>query len=179
MKINIRKFVILALLGALSSLLMFFEFPILPAAPFLKYDPSDILIIFVGLFFKPSQGIVVVLVKSIIFAISGKNATGFIGLIADIIASVTILLGTVGIYCYKSSKVSFIAGIVIGTIALVLVMALLNQFVFFNILGIEKAAIGPLVLSAVIPFNIIKGLISSILGCLLFLCLKNRLQRFK
>ncbi|AMP20532.1 hypothetical protein AZF37_04525 [endosymbiont 'TC1' of Trimyema compressum] len=179
MKINTRKFVILALLGALSGLLMFFEFPILPTAPFLQYDPSDVPVIFAGLFFGPLGGIIVALVKSLIFAISGKNATGFIGLIAAIIASVTLLLGTVSIYRYKAKKISLVAGIIIGTIGLTVVMALLNQFFLLNAWGIEEAARGPLVLGAVIPFNIIKGLISSILGCLLFLGLKNRLQRFK
>ena len=179
MKINTRKFAILALLGALSGLLMFFEFPILPAAPFLQYDPSDVPVIFAGLFFAPLGGIIVALVKSLIFAIYGKNATGFIGLIAAIIASVTLLLGTVSIYRYKAKKISLVAGIIIGTIGLTVVMALLNQFVILNAWGIEEATIGPLVLGAVIPFNIIKGLISSILGCLLFLGLKNRLQHFK
>lgn len=181
MKINTKKFVILALLGALSGLLMFFEFPILPVAPFLQYDSSDVTVIFAGLFFGPHGGIIVALVKSLIFAISGKNATGFIGLIAAIIASITLLLGTVSIYCrYKAKKISLlITGVIISTIGLTVVMALLNKFILFNAWGIEEAAIDPLILGAVIPFNIIKGLISSILGCILFLGLKSRLKFFK
>ena len=179
MKMSTRKFVVLALLGALSGLLMFFEFPILPSAPFLQYDPSDVPVIFAGLFFGPVGGIIVALVKSLIFAVSGKNGTGFIGLTAAIIASITLLLGTVSIYRYKAKKISLVAGVIIGTIAMTVVMVLLNYFVLLNAWGIEEAARVPLIIGAVLPFNIIKGLLSSILGCLLYLGLKNRLQRFK
>lgn len=179
MKINIRKFTILAVLGALSGSLMFFEFPVLLSAPFLHYDPSDIPVIFIGLFFGSFEGIIVTLVKSLIFAISGKNITGFIGLIAAIIASVTLLLGTVSIYQYKPKRIFLITGIIIGTISLTIVMAFLNQSIFLDACGIKDTAKLHLVLYAIIPFNIIKGLISSILGCLLFIGLRNRLKRFK
>lgn len=179
MKISTRKFVIFALLGAISGLLMFFEFPLLPSAPFLQYEPSDVPVIFAGLFYGPLGGIVVAVVKSLIFAISGKNATGFIGLAAAVIASITLLLGTVSIYRVKAKKISLVAGVILGTVSITVVMVLLNYFVLLSAWGIEEAARMPLILSAVLPFNIIKGLISSILGCALFLGLDNRLKRFK
>ena len=49
MKLTVKKITTLAMLAAMAYIVMaFIRIPILPAAPFLEYDPKDIFFVIAG-----------------------------------------------------------------------------------------------------------------------------------
>jgi len=80
---NLRKSITIALMGVLSFIIMFLEFP-LPIFPeFLKIDLSDIPGIIVGFAFGPLSGVAVELVKNILHLM--RTTTGGVGELANFI----------------------------------------------------------------------------------------------
>ncbi|MFP3489854.1 ECF transporter S component, partial [Staphylococcus sp. SIMBA_130] len=64
---NLLKLIILALLGTISLLLFFLNFP-LPFLPsYLKIDFSDVPALMASLIFSPLAGIIVVAVKNLLY----------------------------------------------------------------------------------------------------------------
>ena len=54
-----RQLVTMALLCAIAILLSFVEFPIFPAAPYLKYDASFVAVMVAGFAYGPASGVAV------------------------------------------------------------------------------------------------------------------------
>ena len=59
-----RQLVTMALLTAIAILLSFVEFPIFPAAPFLKYDASFVAVMVAGFAYGPASGCAVGIVTA-------------------------------------------------------------------------------------------------------------------
>lgn len=55
-----------ALLSAIGFILMFIEFPLLPAFAYLKMDPSDLPAILGGVLFGPAHGVLIELMKNLL-----------------------------------------------------------------------------------------------------------------
>jgi len=62
-----RRVAIVGIFAALSFLLTFIEFPIIPLLPFLKFDPSDSLIILVTMGYGFLPGFFTLVIKSFLF----------------------------------------------------------------------------------------------------------------
>ena len=79
---NTRKLTTLAMLAALAIVLVaLIHFPLVPAAPFLEYDPADIPI-FIGTFlFGPAAGLALTAVVCVIQGVTVSAASGPIGII--------------------------------------------------------------------------------------------------
>lgn len=63
---RIQRLVGIACLGALAFILMFFEFPVLPMAPYLKLDFSDVPVLLGGYIYGPFGGIIIAAIKCLI-----------------------------------------------------------------------------------------------------------------
>ena len=74
-----RAMVFIAVLGALSSLLMAFEFP-LPFAPaYMKFEISDLPALFAGFFIGPLAGGLTELLKILIKLVLVGSSSAFVG----------------------------------------------------------------------------------------------------
>jgi riboflavin transporter FmnP len=60
------------------------------------------------------------------------------------------------------TKTGAVISLIAGSIAMTVVMTFANYFVLLPLWGISQAEILPLVVSAVIPFNLAKAIISSV-----------------
>ena len=66
MNINVKKMATIAVLSALSIVFMLLiRFPILPAAPYLIYEPADVPVLIGGFLFGPLAGIIITLIVSL------------------------------------------------------------------------------------------------------------------
>lgn len=164
-----RKMIQISMLSVISFLLMYLiEFPILPAAPFLQYDPSQIPSLIAAFAFGPLTGVLVELIKSFLFLLSGKSAAGIVGVSAAFVAGGTFVLVAGLVYRLKKSRANAVVALLAGTIGMTVVMTVANYFVFFPLWGIPTAQIGGLLLTAVVPFNLLKGILTSILTFLIY-----------
>lgn len=183
---NTRTMVKVSILGAFSFLLMLFEFPLWFAPTFLKFDFSDVPGLIGSFALGPFAGVLVQLVKNLLnLAIEGTD-TAAVGELANFIVG-SIFVYTAG-YIYHRNKTfkTAIIGMVLGTLAMTVVMSLANYFVMIPLYAklfgwpIEDiVALGSvvnkyvvdfktLILFAVVPFNIVKGIIVTLITTLLY-----------
>lgn len=158
-KLNVQ--IKIALLGTIAFLLMFLEFPILPAAPFLKIDFSDLPALLGTFALGPIAGIVIELIKNILHVLIKGSSTALIGELANfVIGSVWVVVAG---FIYKRNRTikGAIIGLVLGTIALTIAGLLGNYYVFLplynKIVPSLSAEIINYLVTIILPFNLIKG----------------------
>ncbi|MGO4936904.1 ECF transporter S component [Fundicoccus sp. Sow4_H7] len=169
-KLSVRTMILLAILGAWAIVLRFFDFPILPAAPFLKIDFSD-LMAFIGMLTYGPVGLITVAgIRDLINYITSGGQAGLpIGVIMSFMATLVMFLPTHYILKFTSTKQSMAKTISLSlslTTALVLTMAIFNYYValpiYTTVLNFPINDFFDYVLSIIVPFNLIKGIILSI-----------------
>ena len=123
------RMVQMAMLVAISSILVFICFPIVPGAPFLKYDMADVPILLATMTMGAPAGMIVLIAASAIQAfVFGHD--GPIGFLMHVVASGTLVLVARGIYCASRKKTwGKILGLAVGVLAWVAVMIPMN-FIF-------------------------------------------------
>ncbi|MBQ6498726.1 MAG: ECF transporter S component [Ruminococcus sp.] len=174
-----------AMLGALSGLLMLIEFPLGFIAPsFYKLDLSEIPVMIGTFAFGPIQGVVIEAVKIIIKLILKGTSTGFVGDLANFIIGCAMVIPAGIIYKRKKTKKSAVIGMTVSTLVMAVVGVFLNAYVmipmysaFMPIEQIVEAgkSIIPWVsntftfcLFCVLPFNLIKGIIVSVVVAIIY-----------
>ncbi|CCC79154.1 Gx transporter family protein [Lactiplantibacillus plantarum] len=157
----------IALLGAIAYILMLLEFPILPVAPWMKIDFSDIPIL-IGLFlFGVGGAFVITIIKLLLHsAMMGFAIYDLIGSFASFLGTAVLILAFALVLRYYrgNPKWRMPVAIVVATIGLVVIESLANlTFVlpfYLQVMGMKLSmSLNTVVLVAVIPFNLIKGLL--------------------
>ena len=170
-KQDLKMFVGIGMFGSIAFILMLLNFPLPPFPSFLNVDLSDVPALLAAIIFGPVAGILVELVKNVLdFVITGSETGIPIGHIANFVAGVTFVLPTYYIYNKMSSKKGLIIGLVTSTICMAIFMSFMNFYVFlpaYGMLGGFGAQI-KYVAAVILPFNIIKGLMMSVVFVLLF-----------
>jgi riboflavin transporter FmnP len=176
-----------ALLTIIAVVLQALEFliPFLPfVPPFLKFELSDIPAILGAFALGPAAGVSIELVKNIIHFVLGLNPTGGVGELANFLIGSAMVIPAGLIYMKHKSKKSALIGMLAGIVCMVIVGAVFNYYVLLPFYGkvmpiqaiIDmSAAANPLivdmktlVLYGVIPFNLIKGILISIVTLLIY-----------
>jgi riboflavin transporter FmnP len=156
---NTRSLVRMAILGAMGFALMYLEFPLPFLPPFLKYDFGDMPTIVAGFAMGPSAGLISQLIKVMIFFLSGKGSAGVIGAAANLVAGGTLTVISSLVFRHKSRSMAL--ALIIGTFAMVVTTTITNIYVFLPLYGVPSDQVMPIVIGGTIPFNFIKGLITS------------------
>jgi riboflavin transporter FmnP len=177
MRFDVKKMANIAVLSALGIVFMLLlRFPLIPSAAYLEYDPADIPILIGGFMYGPIEGIIITIIVAFIQAVSVSAGSGWVGFIMHVIASGTLVLVASLIYkkihTYKGAIISLIA----GSISMILVMIPANLY-FSPKFGIPYEAVKASLLVAVVPFNILKSVINSVLTMLLYKPLKRALNK--
>lgn len=168
---RVRKMVVMALLVAISVVLIYaVRFPLVPAAPFLEYDPADIPILIGALAYGPVAGILLTVAASLIQGVTVSAGSGVYGIVMHIIATSTLVLVSSGLYRLRHTRGGAVLGLVLGTVAMGLVMLPANHFVTPYFTGWPTEAVDALLLPGILPFNLIKAGINS---CVTFLLYKT------
>lgn len=169
MKEKTRKLTVMAMLVAVSVVLVYLiHLPIFPAAPYLEYDPADIPIL-VGTFaYGPLAGLALTAVAAIIQGVTVSAGSGLYGIIMHFIATGALVLVAGSIYRFQHKRTGAAVGLICGTLAMGLVMMIANHFItpYFN--GMLTAVVDTLLLPVILPFNLIKGGINSVVTFLVY-----------
>lgn len=182
-KLNVSTLVKVSLLGVISYLIMYFEIPLIPFPAFLKLDFSDLPAIIGGFAIGPMAGILIVLIKNILHFILNTQ-TGGVGELANFIIGGSFVLTSSMIYEIKRSKKMAVVSCFAASIVMAISGGLANYFVliplYSKFMPLEAiiqmgkiflpiiSDVKSLVIYAIIPFNIIKGIILSILTGILY-----------
>ncbi len=157
----------IGMLGAVAFALMYMEFN-LPFFPvFLQYDPSDVPTLIGGFAMGPLAGAAVAALKSAIFFLSGKDEAGVIGTAAALATSLAFVLAAAAVYAKEHNKRGAVLGLGLGVVSMVAVMAVLNYYVFLPAYGVPAEAL-PATVETTMLFNLVKGLLNSVLTFLVY-----------
>ncbi|WP_281164977.1 ECF transporter S component [Liquorilactobacillus sicerae] len=171
-----RKYVLAACLAAISYLLMFLSFAVIPIVPYMKVDFSDLPVLLGMFLLGPFGGIEIALIRSVLyFLISGPSISNLIGVSTSFLATLAFCLPMYQIvqseHFLKGKKV--LLSIVVATLSLTFFLSLGNWLIitplYMSVLGMKLSLpLNQLILFGVIPFNLIKGVSLSIAFWLVF-----------
>ena len=177
-KISTRLIAQIGILSAIAYLLRFFEIPLPIFPPFLRIDLSDVVAVFGGISMGPVAGFIIVVVKNLLQAITGST-TGGVGEIANILIAGPYVL-MICLFCRKvKSYKNVLMGAVLGTIVMAIVGAVVDYFIVFplyakvmvpmeviiqmgTVLNPRVTDLFSFMIWLVVPFNIVKGAIMTV-----------------
>lgn len=148
----------MGLLCAISIVLVhFIHIPIIPAAPFLEYDPADVPILLSAYLFGPLAGLGVTFVASVIQGVTVSASSGPIGIFMHFVATGAMAV-TVGLISkHGTFGVRTAVAMVCGALAMVMVMIPLNIIVTPIFMNVPRADVIKMLAPAIIPFNVVKA----------------------
>ncbi len=180
-KLNVKAYVSIGMLSSIAYLLMLLNFP-LPIFPnFLFVDFSDIPALIAALVFGPLAGILVELFKNVLNYIATGSQTGVpVGHIANFVAGIVFVLPTLFVYNRLKTRKGMTIALVAGTVIMAVVMSILNYILilpaYTMLMGFPDMR--NLVVPAILPFNILKGIMMSVIFMLLFIRMQAWINKF-
>ena len=195
-KVNIRTIVQIGMLSAIATVLMLFEIPLPFMAPsFYELDFSEVPVLIGCFAMGPVAGILIELVKILLNLVINGTITAGVGEAANFLIGCAFILPAGMIYKHRKSRKTAIIGMAAGTVTMTVLGCFLNAYVllpaYASAFGwpltsiIEMgSAINPVVKSLpafvilmVAPFNILKGVVVSLITFLLYKYISPILHR--
>ncbi len=182
-----KNLVLMAMFSALAAVLMLWEFPIPFIAPnFYEIDLSEIPILVGSFIMGPVSGVIMEAIKIILKLLIKGTSTAYVGDFANFCIGVCLVVPASIIYQKHKTKKNAFIGMLFGTLFMAVAGVVLNYFVMIPfyvkafgmpleaIIG-AGAKIQPLVTNklsftivCVAPFNIVKGIIVSLVTALIY-----------
>ncbi len=168
-----------AILAAAASILFLIQIPIVA---FYKLDLSNIPVLLGAFSMGPIPGMMILALKSLIGLLSSSSAG--IGELADFIMGAALVLPASLIYMQNKTRKNAIIGMAVGTLCMVIAGVLTNKFIllpfymgafhmdmdgilrFANVAGVDSE--WKLLLMITGPFNLLKGVVLSVVAGLIY-----------
>ena len=185
-RLNTRNLVFIAMMGAVSAVLMLINFP-LPLAPgFLKFDISELPALFTGFFLGPVSGCLVILIKVILKLVTQGTDTAFVGELMNLMGSICFVLPASLIYRIRHTRRGAVVAMAISSVLVSIAFIFINAYVAFpmysKLYGMPLEAIvemghavnpaihdlPTLMLYSVFPFNLFKHGVTSLVTYLVY-----------
>lgn len=177
MKPNYLQLIVkIAFMAAVAAVVMTFKFATPFAPPFYTIDFSEVIVLLAGFALGPVPAIAVEALKILLNLLLNGTSTMGIGEVANFLMGCSFVVTASVIYHKNKTRKQALIGMGVGVVALCVVASLMNYFVllpayayFFNIPMDALIAQSPItvdniftfILIAVVPFNILKGVVSS------------------
>ncbi len=170
----------MAILAAAASVLFIFDFPI--GMPFYKLDLSNIPVLIGAFAMGPVAGVLILTVKGLTGLL--HSTSGGIGELADFIMGLALILPAALIYQKNKTRKGAIIGMAVGVVCAVIVSVFVNKWIMLPFyMGAFHMNMDQLVAAAhwdgvdsewkllliiTAPFNLIKGLVISLVTALIY-----------
>jgi len=176
MKTNTKYLTTMAMLAALAIIAMLLiNFPMF--APFLRYDPKDVIIIIGGFLYGPLAALSIIVVTALVEMITVSDA-GFWGLLMNIISSTALVIPAVLIYRRWRNLPGAVIGLIIGVISVTVVMLLWNYLIVpLYMPGATREMVVGMLVPIFLPFNLVKGALNAAIAMMLYKPVSMALQR--
>lgn len=178
MRISTKQITAIAVLSALSLVLMFLvRFPIIPSAPFLEYEPADVPILVASFIYGPLTGLIMTIIVSFIQFITMSASSGWVGFVMHVIATGTYVVTAGLIYKRFHTLLGAVVALILGSLAMTLIMIPSNLFFTVKFYGIPYDAVVKMLPTAILPFNLIKSGLNSLLTFLVYKSIKRFIDK--
>lgn len=175
-----------AIFATMAGVLMLLEIPLFFAPSFYKIDLSELPVLICTFYLGPVAGVICELLKVCIKLLLKGTSTAFVGDFANFAVGCSFALPASVIYHARPCRKSAIIGLVVGTLIMTTFGSAFNAFYllpkFAQLFGMPMevivgmgtkinpriTSVGTLVFYAVVPFNLLKGVIVSFLTMLLY-----------
>lgn len=183
---SLRNMVVIAMLGALSGVLMSFDFPLWFAPSFYKIDLSEVPVMIGTFALGPGAAAVIELVKVLLKLVIKGTDTAFVGDFANYLIGVALVVPAGLIYRRKKTRRTALLGMLVGTLVMTVLGCFINAYVLLPtyskafgmpmdaLVGMGSAVnpaitgLGSFVILAVAPFNLLKGVVVSAITFVLY-----------
>ena len=183
---KIEWLVKVAMLSAVATVLMLFEFPLPFVAPiFYKLDFSEVPVLIGAFAMGPLAGVAIEAVKILLNFMINGSITGGVGEFSNFVLGVVFVLPAALIYCKNRTRKNAFIGLAVGGITMVVLGCFINAFVMLPlyssiIIPLEQilamaASIWPaidttleFVILCVAPFNLIKAVLVAVITMILY-----------
>ncbi|MBN2796307.1 MAG: ECF transporter S component [Clostridia bacterium] len=177
-KSNLNYLIKVALFSAVATVIMLFEIP--SPIDFLKFDFSDLAALIGAFLLGPIAGVLIEALKNLLNLLIQGTITIGIGEIANFLIGTAFVLPASWLYMKNKSFKGAVIGVVVGTVSMTVIGALMNlyvllpaysEYIFMDTYTAVFSGIKSfetLVLFGVVPFNIVKGTIISVIMLLTY-----------
>lgn len=184
-KMSVKMITQVGMLGAIAVVLMLFEIP-LPFAPsFYEIDFSEVPVLVGAFAMGPMAGVFIEFVKILLNLLNGTETAG-VGEFANFLIGISFCLPASWIYRKMHSKKGAIIGLASGTIVMTIVGCFLNAYLLLptyakafempidalvgrgTSINANITDLFTFVVFAVVPFNLLKGVLVSLIVVLIY-----------
>lgn len=190
-QLTLHHMTITAMLSAISTVLMFLSFSVPFAPSFLKLDFSELPALLASFTLGSFYGVAVVLIKNLINVFF--TTTGGIGELANFMIGSAFVFSAGAIYKYKKTKLGALVGMLSGTVVMAIIGTLANYLLLMPMYSLIMPmdaiinlfqSINPyadsllkIMFITIVPFNLVKGLLVSVITYLLYKKLSVLIKR--
>lgn len=165
-----KQLVTMALMCAIGAIFMYVQIPILPSAPFLSYDPSLVPAMVCGFAYGPVSGLTVGVLAVVIHALTtGDWVGGLMNIVAAIFFILPAALTYKKLHSFRGAVAGLILGIILATAASIVSNLTIGVWFWYPSMDF----IMPLIAPAIIPFNLIKTALNSVLTLAVYKAISN------
>ena len=167
MKLSVKKMSVLAMLAAIAFVLAnTLHISIFPTAPFLKYEPKDVVITIGGFLYGPLASLLISAVVSLPEVM--VSGTGPIGCLMDVLSTCSFACVAALVYKKRHNLSGAIMGMCVGSVLMVIAMLLWNWAISPLYMGAPREAVEAMLLPVFLPFNLLKAGLNSALVLFLY-----------
>ena len=153
---RIKKLVTLAMLTAVTYVVMLLCKSIPDVAGFLQLEVKETIVCIGGFLYGPVSAAIIAVVVAVIEMLT-VSGTGPIGCLMNVLATAVFACTASFIYKKNHSRNGAVIGLAVGTIALTVVMILWNYLITPLYMGVPREAVAEMLLPIFLPFNLVKG----------------------
>ena len=190
-----RYTAVLGMCAAASAVLMLLEIPLFFAPSFYKLDFSEIPVLICSFVMGPLAGVLCEFLKILLKLILKGTTTVFVGDLGNFIVGCFFVLPASVLYYRKKTRRHAMLGLLVGTLSMTVLGSLLNAFYLIpqfaelfhlsldSIIGMGQAVnpaihdLSTLIFFAVVPFNLVKGVLISLITLLIYKPLRSLFLR--
>ena len=185
-RISTKMLTKVGVLSAIAFVLMLLEFPLWFTPGFLKMDLSEVPALMGSFALGPIAGVLIELIKNLLnLAIEGTT-TMVVGEVANFVVG-SVFVYVAGYVYHKDKNIkNAVLGMALGTLAMTVVMAFANYYVMIpfyaklfkapldaivsmgNAVNKYVVDFKSLIIYAIVPFNLLKGIIVTLITFLLY-----------
>lgn len=160
---RIKDMVLLSMLSALAFVsAVLVKIPIMPSAPFLRFDVKDAIIIIGGIMYGPLSAFGVSFIVCLIqMMLTGES--GLIGFAMNLLSTVSFVCTASWVYKLRKSFWGLVAGLAAGCVVMTASMMLWNYIITPYFMGVPREVVGSMLLTVFMPFNLLKGGINGVI----------------
>ena len=171
---SVKEMVLIAMLAAIAYVVM--ALIRIPVVLFLKYEPKDVIITIGGFLLGPMAAFLTSFVVSLVEMVTVSD-TGPIGALMNLLSTCSFACTAALFYKKRHTLSGAILGLLLGSVVMVGAMILWNWLITPLYMGVARSVVEGMLLTAFLPFNLLKAGLNSALVLVLYKPLVTALRK--